>query len=44
LLGSEPAVGWDDVTLALKGTGRLPLSSAERSAIDGAAGGFPLLG
>ena len=44
LRGGEPPAGWDDVTCALKGTGRLPLTDDDRTAPGLAAAGFPLLG
>lgn len=44
LLGGRPAVSWDDQAYALKGTGRLALSDAERSDLGPAADRFPLFG
>jgi uncharacterized protein (TIGR03083 family) len=44
LLGAPMPAGWDDRTYALKGTGRLPVSAAERSAIGQLAERVPLLG
>ena len=44
LLGVRANAGWDDTTYALKGTGRQPLSTADRSRLGGLAGRFPLLG
>jgi hypothetical protein len=44
LLGEQASVGWDDETYALKGTGRLALTDAERSALGLAANRFPLFG
>jgi hypothetical protein len=44
LLGAPLAVGWDDETYALKGTGRLALTDAERSELGPAADRFPLFG
>jgi hypothetical protein len=44
MLTSPPDVSWDEITFALKGTGRLPLSEAERSGLGAAAGRFPLFG
>jgi hypothetical protein len=41
----EPAPGdWDDASYALKGTGRIPLTPADRDALGGLAARFPLLG
>lgn len=42
LLGGT--VDWDDRTYVLKGTGRLPLTDADRAALGGKAGRFPLTG
>jgi hypothetical protein len=36
--------GWDDRTYALKGTGRVPVTGAERAAIGPLAGRLPLFG
>jgi predicted kinase len=44
LLGSSPPSGWDGVAYVLKGTGRLPLTEADRTTLGAAAGRFPLLG
>lgn len=44
LLGSAFPAGWDDVTYALKGTGRLPVSADERSAFGGLTDMLPLFG
>jgi uncharacterized protein (TIGR03083 family) len=44
LLGGTLPLGWDDETYALKGTGRLPLTEADRSALGPAADRFPLFG
>ena len=44
LLGAPLAIGWDDETYALKGTGRLGLTDAERSQLGPAADRFPLFG
>ncbi len=44
LLGGALPVSWDDRTYALKGTGRLPLTSDERSLLGRLAGQFPLFG
>lgn len=35
---------WDDATYALKGTGRVPVAGAERSAIAERADRLPLFG
>ena len=43
LLGVAADAGWDDTTYALKGTGRQPLSAADRSRLGCLAGRFPLL-
>ena len=44
LLGSPQALGWDEQTYLLKGTGRLPLSGAERTSLGAQADRFPLFG
>ncbi len=44
LLGIPMPGGWDDRTYALKGTGRIPVSAAERSAIGALADRLPLFG
>jgi hypothetical protein len=44
LAGVPLPAGWDDVTAALTGTGRVPLSDADRAALGPAAGRFPLFG
>lgn len=44
LAGSPLPPNWDDATCALKGTGRLTLSQADRSALGPAAGKLPLFG
>jgi hypothetical protein len=44
LLAEPPALGWDDETYVLKGTGRLALTEAERSSLGPAADRFPLFG
>ena len=44
LLGARLPVGWDDVTYALKGTGRVGLDDDDRLALGDLAGAFPLLG
>jgi uncharacterized protein (TIGR03083 family) len=44
LIGQSPPVEWDDASYALKGTGRLPLTTDERSALGSLAGGFPAFG
>ena len=43
LLGAPVPASWDDVTAALKGTGREPLTEADRQALGPSAGKFPLL-
>lgn len=45
LLGSDPppSLGWDDVMFFEAGTGRRPLTGAERDALGDRAGRFPLL-
>ena len=42
LLGAPLPASWDDVTAALKGTGRDPLTEADRRALGPSAGKFPL--
>ena len=42
LLGAPLPAAWDDVTAALKGTGREPLTEADRQALGPSAGRFPL--
>jgi hypothetical protein len=42
LLAAPVPAPWDDVTAALKGTGREPLTEADRQALGPAAGRFPL--
>jgi uncharacterized protein (TIGR03083 family) len=44
LAGTPLPPGWDDTTCALKGTGRLPISQADQSALGAAAGKLPLFG
>lgn len=44
LAGSPLPATWDDATCALKGTGRLPISQADQSALGPAAGKLPLFG
>lgn len=44
LLGTAPPEHWDDVTYALKGTGRLPLDATDRAALGDAADRVPLFG
>jgi mycothiol maleylpyruvate isomerase-like protein len=44
LLGAPRPAGWDEQTYVLKGTGRLPLSDAERAGLGPASDRFPLLG
>jgi uncharacterized protein (TIGR03083 family) len=44
LLGEPQALGWDEQTYVLKGTGRLPLSAAERISLGREADRFPLFG
>ena len=46
LLGEDPspALGWSDLTFIETGTGRRPLTDAERSVLGERAGAFPLLG
>jgi hypothetical protein len=42
LLGAPLPASWDDVTAALKGTGRDPLTEADRQALGLSASRFPL--
>jgi hypothetical protein len=42
LLGAPLPASWDDVTAALKGTGREPLTEADRQALGPLAARFPL--
>jgi hypothetical protein len=42
LLGAPVPAAWDDVTAALKGTGREPLTDADRQALGSLATRFPL--
>ncbi|HWG65628.1 MAG TPA: maleylpyruvate isomerase N-terminal domain-containing protein [Streptosporangiaceae bacterium] len=44
LLGTPLPPAWDDVTSALKGTGREPLSEGDRDELGEAAARFPLFG
>jgi hypothetical protein len=44
LLRGLPPEGWSDEELALKGTGRVPLSDADRDALGPLADRFPLMG
>jgi hypothetical protein len=44
LLGRPLPTGWDDVTAARRGTGREPLSDADRSELGQVASAFPLFG
>jgi Mycothiol maleylpyruvate isomerase N-terminal domain len=44
LAGAALPGGWDDVTCALKGTGRLPLTDADRADLGAIAGRLPLFG
>jgi uncharacterized protein (TIGR03083 family) len=44
LLGGRADPGWDDTVYALKGTGRRPLSAAERDRLGALADRFPLFG
>ena len=44
LLGRPLPAGWDDATAARRGTGREPLSDADRSELGDHAGAFPLFG
>ena len=42
LLGASLPASWDDVTAALKGTGREPLTSQDRQVLGQLAAAFPL--
>jgi hypothetical protein len=42
LLGSPLPAGWDDVSAAVKGTGRVPLTDEDRSLLGPLAGRVPL--
>jgi hypothetical protein len=42
LLGAPLPAAWDDLTAALKGTGRDPLTEADRQSLGTSAGKFPL--
>ena len=42
LLGAPLPASWDDVTAALKGTGRDPLTEVDRQALGPSASRFPL--
>ncbi|MGY1732319.1 maleylpyruvate isomerase N-terminal domain-containing protein [Geodermatophilus sp. SYSU D01045] len=44
LLGGPLPPGWDDATAVRRGTGREPLTDADRAALGGAAARFPLFG
>ncbi|MGY1745724.1 maleylpyruvate isomerase N-terminal domain-containing protein [Blastococcus sp. SYSU D00695] len=44
LLGQPLPAGWDDATAARRGTGRQPLTDADRAALGAGADRFPLLG
>lgn len=44
LLGRPLPLSWDDVTYARTGTGRAPISAADREALGPLAGRFPLFG
>jgi hypothetical protein len=44
LLGRPLPGEWDDVTAARRGTGREPLTAADRGALGPAAAAFPLFG
>jgi uncharacterized protein (TIGR03083 family) len=44
LLGATPPEHWGELGYVLKGTGRLPLDTADRVALGDAAGRFPLFG
>jgi hypothetical protein len=44
LLGRPLPADWDDVTAARRGTGREPLSAADRDELADAAAAFPLFG
>ena len=42
VLGSDLPVDWDDATAARRGTGREPLTAADRAALGDGAARFPL--
>jgi hypothetical protein len=44
LLGRSLPAGWDDATAARRGTGREPLTEADRAELGPATGAFPLFG
>jgi hypothetical protein len=44
LLGQALPVEWDDATAARRGTGRQPLTGADRAVLGEAADRFPLFG
>jgi hypothetical protein len=44
LAGSPLPAGWDDVTAALRGTGREPLAASDLDQLGPLAGRFPLFG
>ena len=44
LLGSDLPGAWTDAEATLKGTGREPLTEADRAVLGGAADRFPLFG
>jgi hypothetical protein len=44
LLGTALPLGWDDVEYALKGTGRVALTAADRDQLGDLALKIPLLG
>ena len=44
LLGRSLPPGWDDATAARRGTGREPLTEADRAELGSAAEAFPLFG
>ena len=44
LLGRPLPAGWDDATAARRGTGREPLTAADRAELGDAAAAFPLFG
>ncbi len=44
LLGYPLPAGWDDATAARRGTGREPLTDADRAALGDVAASFPLFG
>jgi uncharacterized protein (TIGR03083 family) len=44
VLGEPVPAGWDDVTYALKATGRVPLTAGDRACLGVLADRFPLLG